>query len=259
MSTLVFQEHHCWYDWVRLTYTEASGTVNAAVRLQKKGEITPAGAHRLFKAASSNGPGDPAYPLDGRTTFDATFTTAGYSVRDASGFALVFECSSSGTPVGTVKLQGSNDAPRGNADTIDSGVDSWFDLLFVDESTGEASVEWDVTGAGNTILLTRGLVPARAAGPVTASADPGQNLSLGDTDAHAFLSAPSSIGLVMVSAPLTNTAPVFYGFASTVSAGATGKGIELQPGDRVLIPAANASAIYCVTATITQNVHAVAY
>lgn len=87
------------------------------------------------------------------------------------------------------------------------------------------------------------------------SADPGQNLALADTNAHAFASAKTSINLAVFSAPLANTKPVYLGRASTVT---TSTGIELQPGDSATLPCRDVSEWYAITGTATQNVHAVA-
>lgn len=91
----------------------------------------------------------------------------------------------------------------------------------------------------------------------TRSKDTGQNLSLGDTASHAFVSVKCDNGL-MVSCPLSNTAAVYIGYAAGVTSGATGKGVELQPGDREFFPCFNASQIWAITGTATQNVHGVA-
>lgn len=87
--------------------------------------------------------------------------------------------------------------------------------------------------------------------------DIGQNLALASTASAAFAAASATINLVIVSAPLANTLPVYVGLGSGVT---TSTGIELQPGDSVPIPVANASRIYCVTAYVatTQNVRALA-
>lgn len=259
MSTIVFQEANCWYKWVRAVYTRTSGSITATTRFQKKGmHLVPAMRNILHVAASTNGPADADHPLDGTVAEAATFTTAGISVRDAEGFSLIFSCGSTGTPVGTIKLQGSLDSPKGYEETIDAAVSTWFDIPFLDESTGQVVTEQAITGAGNTVLLSRGRGPARTAAALSASTDNGQNLSLSDTDAHAFgTSAAASIG-VMVSAPLGNTAAVYIGLGSGVTSGNTGKGIELQPGDREFFPVSNATLLYAITGTATQNVHALA-
>ncbi|MES2359973.1 MAG: hypothetical protein V4529_16660 [Gemmatimonadota bacterium] len=92
----------------------------------------------------------------------------------------------------------------------------------------------------------------------SASVDTGQNLSLADTNSHAFASAVATIG-VMVSCPLANTSAVYVGLATGVTSGSTGKGIELQPGDREFFPGVlNASLLFAITGSATQNVHALA-
>ncbi len=149
----------------------------------------------------------------------------------------------------------------------------------IDESTLATSAKQDT---GNTSLATIAASAAgsKVAGQATAansapvvlasdqgaipnvvvtSVDPGQNLSLPDTASHQFASAACKVGIDL-SAPLANTAPVYYGFASTVTSGATGKGIELQPGQSRFVPlgAGNASQIWAITGTATQNLHALA-
>jgi hypothetical protein len=89
------------------------------------------------------------------------------------------------------------------------------------------------------------------------SSDPGQNLSLSTTNATQFSAAKCSFG-AMVSAPLSNTAAVYVAYDNDVTTGATGTGIELQPGDREFFPCFNVSQLWARTATATQNVHAVA-
>ncbi len=149
----------------------------------------------------------------------------------------------------------------------------------IDESTLATSAKQDT---GNTSLAT---IAASAAGSKTAgqataansvpvvlasdqgaipnvvvtSTDTGQNLSLGDTASHQFASAACKAG-ILVSCPLANTAAVYIGLASGVTSGSTGKGIELQPGDREFIPlgVGNATQIWAITGTATQNVHALA-
>lgn len=91
----------------------------------------------------------------------------------------------------------------------------------------------------------------------TRSKDPGQNLSLADTASHQFASVKCDNG-AMVSCPLSNTAPVYVGYATGVTSGATGKGMELQPGDREFFPVFNVNQLFAITGTATQNVHALA-
>lgn len=121
------------------------------------------------------------------------------------------------------------------------------------KTAGQATMANSVPVTLASNQSTIGVTPA-----VSASVDPGQNLSLGDTAAHAFASATGTIG-IMVSAPLGNTAAIYCALGSGVTSGNTGKGIELQPGDREIFPVANASTVNCITATATQNVHAVAF
>jgi hypothetical protein len=107
-----------------------------------------------------------------------------------------------------------------------------------------------------TLKLIASGIPA----VVVTSVDPGQNLSLPDTASHAFASAACKIG-VMVSCPLGNSAAVYIGLGAGVTSDNTGKGIELQPGDREFFPlgvSGNANQLYAITGTATQNVHALA-
>ncbi len=90
----------------------------------------------------------------------------------------------------------------------------------------------------------------------TPSVDIGQDLSLGDTNSHAFgTSAVAKYG-IMVSCPIANTKPVYIGLATGVT---TGTGIELQPGDREMLwGVLNSNLVFAITGTATQHVRALA-
>lgn len=92
----------------------------------------------------------------------------------------------------------------------------------------------------------------------TTSEDPGQNLSLSATTAFRFVSKVCPSNLAVFSAPLVNTAALYLAFHGAVTSGATGTGIELQPGDSVVLPVSNTNQVYAITGTATQNVHALA-
>jgi len=142
-------------------------------------------------------------------------------------------------PVRTRGSDGTNSTPAADAATRPR---------FVELSDGSAAV-----GTSGNPLRTN---PTAVVQPTTA--DAGQNLSLADTNSHQFASAACTIGCIF-SAPLANTAPVYFGRATGVTSGSTGKGIELQPGEKSpLLPAANVNEYYAITGTATQNVHALA-
>lgn len=143
-----------------------------------------------------------------------------------------------GNPVRTRGSDGTNSTPA---------ADAAARPLFAELSDGTNPVGT----SGNPLRVN----PTAVVPPATS--DAGQNLSLGDTSSHQFASAACTLG-VMISAPLTNTAAIYIGRATGVTSGATGKGIELQPGDREFFPAANANEYWAITGTATQNVHAVA-
>jgi hypothetical protein len=88
-------------------------------------------------------------------------------------------------------------------------------------------------------------------GPVVAT-DIGQNLALADTNSHAFASAVAVKG-VWVCALSSNTVSIFIGFATGVT---TSTGFEIKPGEREFFPVSNASNIFAITGTATQNARA---
>lgn len=94
--------------------------------------------------------------------------------------------------------------------------------------------------------------------PPAASTDAGQNLSLADTASHAFASAACPSGYVIIQADPANTANISIARATGVTSGASGKGIVLQAGDVIVVPAANASEWFAIAVSATQNAHAVA-
>ena len=83
----------------------------------------------------------------------ASFNSAPFHVGRVLGYVVVVSCPSTGTPDGTVKLQGSIDLPNGDSDHPDVGVATWFDLTLYDEATGAAVVSQAVSGA-STISFT---------------------------------------------------------------------------------------------------------
>lgn len=92
---------------------------------------------------------------------------------------------------------------------------------------------------------------------MTGSIDPGQNLSLSDTAAHAFATSREAAIGILVAAPEENTATVYIGFSSAVTSGPTGTGFPLVPGGSIfLYGIANSTKVFCITGTATQNVHA---
>lgn len=69
---------------------------------------------------------DPAYYIDGYVAA-GSFTTEAIKVGRKTGYSLTFSCLSTGTPVGTIKLQLCNDIER-VLDTSDSLLTNWVDI-----------------------------------------------------------------------------------------------------------------------------------
>lgn len=112
-----------------------------------------------------------------------------------------------------------------------------------------------VDATGTALGTAQNPVVSSATSIVTSSStDPGQDLSLEDTNSHQFGSAAATIG-VMVSCPIANTKPVYVAFATGVT---TSTGVELNPGDREFFPVSNANKLWAITGTATQHAHALA-
>jgi uncharacterized membrane protein len=110
--------------------------------------------------------------------------------------------------------------------------------------------------ASDEVLASIATYLATIAG-ASASQDPGQNLPLTDTNAHAFGTSAAGTFGVLVGAPAENTATVYIGLANTVTSGPTGKGFPLSPGAAVFLRGIlNANLVYAITGTATQNLHA---
>lgn len=133
----------------------------------------------LVKAASSTDPsaGDPATQLDGSVQA-ATFNSAGVYVGDSGLYCITASCPSTGSPVGTLKVQGCNDTGLGrlSSQEPDAGLVTWFDVAFLDE-TGVFFTERAVSGAGTFVFSDSActyrwfrLVWTRTSGSITITA-----------------------------------------------------------------------------------------
>lgn len=76
-----------------------------------------------------------ANQLDGYVV-SASFNSAPFSIQQAQGYCVQVTCPSTGSPVGTVKIQGSCDRSRLGYEQPDSKLVNWFDIGFIDQSTG---------------------------------------------------------------------------------------------------------------------------
>ena len=92
----------------------------------------------LQVATSTSDPSrqNPAVLLDGSTVLNATSNSVPVFVGRIQTFCVVASCPSSGTPVGTVKIQGCVDASAHGEDVPDVNLVNWFDMAFIDPTTG---------------------------------------------------------------------------------------------------------------------------
>lgn len=82
----------------------------------------------------------------------------------------------------------------------------------------------------------------------------GTPLTVGTSSAQ-FGSQATTIGYAIFSAPVANTATIYLGRATGVT---TSTGIELAPGDSILLPCANINEIWAISGTASQNCRALA-
>lgn len=90
--------------------------------------------------------------LDGYAV-SATFSTPGCPVNKTDSLTLTVKCPSTGSPEWTVKLQGCIDASRLGPGIPDERLDHWFDLSFVDESSGAPVTSQTISGASEVTFL----------------------------------------------------------------------------------------------------------
>lgn len=81
---------------------------------------------------------------DGYTSIDGyvsstTFTSEPVFVGRIKMLSATLSCPSTGTPVGTVKLQGCNDREL-NSEVPDSSLSNWFDITDLSASVSSATV-----------------------------------------------------------------------------------------------------------------------
>lgn len=110
----------------------------------------------ILSLAGTDGVQTSSTLLDGTNAQAASFNSAGFFVGRAMFFKVVVVAPSTGSPVGTLKVQGTIDVSRqagGGSDLPDSGLVNWYDLSFVDPSTGAISTTQAVTSSGGTFVF----------------------------------------------------------------------------------------------------------
>lgn len=93
---------------------------------------------------------NPPVPIDAYVVA-TTWTSAAVFVGRIQGYTVVVSCPSTGTPVGTVKVQGCIDRNAAMGDKPDENLTTWFDLSFVD-STGAAFTNATISSASTAIF-----------------------------------------------------------------------------------------------------------
>jgi hypothetical protein len=83
----------------------------------------------------------------------ASFNSGAYPLRQVMMYTVWASWPSTGSPVGTLKLQGSVDREIGDWDQPDAGVTNWFDLSFTDPATGNQVTSVTVSGAGSQAFM----------------------------------------------------------------------------------------------------------
>ena len=103
---------------------------------------------QYLQEAGSDGISPDGNQYDGTLVVTAaSFTTAAYHIGSAAGYCLVLSCPSTGSPAGTVTIQGSCDLARAQTDKPDKYLTTWFDLSFVNPTTGAVSTSQALSGA----------------------------------------------------------------------------------------------------------------
>ena len=89
---------------------------------------------QYFQTQAADGASQSGTPLDGATTITgASFTTAGMFAGDLDRASIVVSCPSTGSPVGTIKIQGSLDANQNvHGQRPDANVATWFTMPALD-------------------------------------------------------------------------------------------------------------------------------
>lgn len=81
----------------------------------------------------------------------ASFNSGVFYVGQLRSFDVQVTCPSTGSPVGTITLQGSNDFGRLHDMRGDDGVSHWFDLKFDDESGAPVTAQ-TLNGASTLVF-----------------------------------------------------------------------------------------------------------
>ncbi len=98
----------------------------------------------------SAGMNAPSERYDGTITVTgASFTTAAFPVMRARGWCAVVSWPSTGTPVGTMKVQASVNREANYPDKPDTALTEWVDLPFVDMTSGLYVTSFAISGSGS--------------------------------------------------------------------------------------------------------------
>jgi hypothetical protein len=117
-------------------------------------QISPDGVSR-----QPSGTPQPAY--DGTQTISANSTSVPIKVEDKDTICVQFSCPATGTPNGSIALQGCNDYARMEGEVIpDANLKNWSVLTFWDEALGVWAQSKAVSGA-QSYMLTIPVVGAR--------------------------------------------------------------------------------------------------
>jgi hypothetical protein len=108
-----------------------------------------------------------------------------------------------------------------------------------------------VSGGATAANQTSGAQRVKTSAPTSTHA--GANVAT-SSSAAALTSQATTIGYIIVTALLANTAPIFLARGAGVT---TGTGIELNPGDSIPLPCENANEWYAISAA-AQNLRFVA-
>ena len=85
-------------------------------------------------------------------TVTANMNSIPFYVGGSLGYTLVASCPSTGTPNGTIKLQGCIDHERIRDGHPDAALQNWFDLTLVD-NTGASVTTATISGASTIVFI----------------------------------------------------------------------------------------------------------
>lgn len=116
---------------------------------------------QLAASSSDSSPASPGVNLVASVQA-ASFNSAGFFVGYSRSLVVTASCTATGSPSGSLKLQGCNDPSTGMSDKVPTAnLVNWYDLMTYDPTTGalHSSVSSTVTNATTAIFELKDCTP----------------------------------------------------------------------------------------------------